>query len=112
MFRNLNEDDSGGFVNEGLEICEENGKAHNTRRFTSPTKIEITRSKYDQQQLNDEMMYNKKPQAQSSEYFVSLPQHNVFKRKARQALRSRTNAVFARAPRQTVTFTFSFRRNV
>lgn len=66
MFRSLNEDD-GGFVNEGLEISDENLAADASRRYGAPTtKIEITRSKYDQQTLHDEMVY-KKPPSKSSE---------------------------------------------
>jgi hypothetical protein len=56
-------EDEGGFVNSGLEISEE------TSRQTSGdalTRIEITRSKYDQQKLHDEMMY-KKPPSKSGE---------------------------------------------
>lgn len=71
MFRSLSED-RGGFVNEGLEISDENGKVKSSRHYTlediASTKIEITRSKYDQQRLHEEMMY-KKPPSKSGEFF-------------------------------------------
>lgn len=92
MFRSLSEDD-GGFVNEGLEICDENGKNCSGRSFrfddseSSATKIQITRSKYDQQKLHDEMMY-KKPPSKSSEFFAAFfflhSWINVLKSKARE----------------------------
>lgn len=70
MFRSLSEE-RGGFVNEGLEISDEKGKVKSSRHYTpddvSSTKIEITRSKYDQQRLHDEMMY-KKPPSKSGEF--------------------------------------------
>jgi hypothetical protein len=67
MFRSLSED-NGGFVNEGLEISEESGKVKESFTFNGDpsTRIEITRSKYDQQKLHDEMLY-KKPPSKSSE---------------------------------------------
>lgn len=74
MFRSLNEDD-GGFVNGGLEVSEEHGSVKESRQFAfsgdPSTRIEITRSKYDQQKLNDEMHY-KKPQSKSSKFFKFL----------------------------------------
>ena len=65
MFRSLSEDD-GGFVNQGLEICEGNGKAVKIYDDQSSTRIEIVRLKYDQKKLHDEMLY-KKPTSKSSE---------------------------------------------
>lgn len=75
MFRSLNEDE-GGFVNEGLEVCDDDS-ARNTPPesysfdVTQPTRIQITRAKYDQQKLHDEMKY-KKPASKSSESCVLL----------------------------------------
>lgn len=63
MFRNLSED-RGGFVNEALEICDEDGREQSSRRFSledNSTKIEIVRSKYNQQKLHEEMKYKKLP---------------------------------------------------
>lgn len=70
MFRNLNEDADVGFDNRGLEINEENGKTSNSRDFNGElsTKIEITRSQFDQKRLHEEMKF-KQPHAKSSELF-------------------------------------------
>lgn len=68
MFRNLRDDQS-GFVNEGLEISDEYGSSHSPRRFsmeTSSTKIEITRSQFNQERLHDAMKY-KQPPSKSGE---------------------------------------------
>lgn len=71
MFRSLSED-HGGFVNDGLEISDENAKVQEPKHFAfSSTKIEITRSKYDQQKLHEEMRY-KKPPTKSSKFPVLL----------------------------------------
>ena len=73
MFRNLSED-RGGFVNEGLEISDEYGKGQSTKHFSfdnPSTKIEITRSKYNQQRLHDEMKY-KQPLSKSGKFCFSL----------------------------------------
>ena len=64
MFKTLNEDDGeGGFVNEGLEHDEESGRREAKQTHdssTSPaTTIQISRSKYDQRKLYDEMLYKK-----------------------------------------------------
>lgn len=69
MFRSLSEDDC-GFVNEGFSG--ENGKASRNGgdfKFNDgqSTRIEIARSKYDQRELHDVMMY-KKPPSKSSEF--------------------------------------------
>lgn len=76
MFRSLSEDD-GGFVNDGLEISEDicvNGRNKEQKQFTfngdPSTKIEITRTKYDQQKLHDSACY-KKPPSKSSECLCS-----------------------------------------
>lgn len=65
MFRNMSQDE-GGFVNNGLEISEESLKESKFNNESS-TRIEITRSKYDQQKLHDEMRY-RKPQSKSGEF--------------------------------------------
>lgn len=74
MFRSLNEDDA-GFVNEGLDIDDEKRKVQGAKSFAfnngSSTRIEIIRSKYDQETLNAEMMY-RKPQSKSSKCFFLL----------------------------------------
>lgn len=63
----IHHDDKSGFVNEGLEVFENNDDcgstaptifSHNT---TNDTKIQITRSKYNQESLNREMVYRKSP---------------------------------------------------
>lgn len=71
MFKSLNEED-GGFVNEGLVIGDEHGRVHsvgpqsfNSDSSMQPTTIHISRSKYDQRKLYDEMKY-KKPASKSS----------------------------------------------
>lgn len=70
MFRSLSED-NGGFVNEGLEISDENGKVESSQNLSEElaTRIEITRSKYNQQKLHDEMLY-RKPPSKSGEFFL------------------------------------------
>lgn len=75
MFRSLNEDE-GGFVNEALEVCDDDSaKATPPESYSydvsQPTRIQITRAKYDQQKLHDEMKY-KKPASKSSESCVCL----------------------------------------
>lgn len=69
MFRTLTEDD-GGFVNEGLEVFDDDNAKVTAESYSfdsnQSTRIEITRSKYDQQKLHDEMKY-KKPASKSSE---------------------------------------------
>lgn len=71
MFKSLRDED-GGFVNEALEITDENGRVEmgNPRSFmfkdAEATTIQIARSKYDQQKLYDEMRY-KKPASKSGE---------------------------------------------
>lgn len=69
MFRSLSED-NGGFVNKGLEISDENEGVHSSVQYSeaASTKIEITRTKYDQQKLHDAMLY-KKPPSKSGEFF-------------------------------------------
>lgn len=88
MFRSMSED-RGGFVNLGLETSDEDGKVESSRPYApsdiSSTKIEITRAKYDQQKLNDEMMY-KKPPSKSGEFFPR------FNRTASLALKIKCNA--------------------
>lgn len=89
MFRSLNEDD-GGFVNKGLEISDENGEVHGSRSCNeaSSTKIEITRSKYDQQKLHDEMLY-RKPPSKSGEFFRLVIFSTYFKLKLKGTFHSR-----------------------
>lgn len=73
MFRSLSEE-RGGFVNKGLEISEEDAKEQSSTRLTfenSSTKIEITRTKYNQQRLHDEMKY-KQPPSKSGEFCFSF----------------------------------------
>lgn len=65
MFRNTVSEDEGGFVNNGLEISEESLKVSKSNNDSS-TRIEIIRTKYDQQKLHDEMRY-RKPQSKSGE---------------------------------------------
>jgi hypothetical protein len=67
MFRSQKPTDEGGFVNEGLEVSEDNGGSDHQKFDIPSTKIEITRSKYDQQRLHDEMKYKKPPSKPSSE---------------------------------------------
>lgn len=74
MFRNLNEDDDAGFDNKGLEIADEGGDVRSSRRRLDgvpSTKIQITRSQYDQKQLNEEMMF-KQPQSKSGEFLSNI----------------------------------------
>lgn len=85
MFRSLSEDD-GGFVNEGF--ASDNGRVSGYSYDDAPsTKIEITRSKYDQKTLHDKMMYKKAP-SKSSEFRVSCTPVDecVLKSKARGVL--------------------------
>lgn len=85
MFRSLSEDDS-GFVNEGF--ASDNGRVSGYSYDDAPsTKIEITRSKYDQKTLHDKMMYKKAP-SKSSEFRVSCTTVDecVLKSKARGIL--------------------------
>lgn len=69
MFRNLQNDDE-GFINEGLEV-NESGDASmpsiENYAETSHTKIEIFRSRYNQESLFREMIYKKSPK-KSCEY--------------------------------------------
>jgi hypothetical protein len=64
MFRNLKNDDE-GFINEGLEV--ESGVEGSSMASTSHTKIEISRSQYNQETLFREMVYKKSPK-KSCEY--------------------------------------------
>lgn len=75
MFRSLNEEE-GGFVNEGLEVCDDDSAKVTppesySVNITQPARIQITRAKYDQQKLHDEMKY-KKPASKSSKSCVLL----------------------------------------
>lgn len=85
MFRSLSED-SGGFVNGGLEISDENGKVEGSNSLNEElsTKIEITRSKYTQQKLHDEMLY-RKPPSKSGEFFCSSL-FNIFQAQAQEQI--------------------------
>lgn len=69
MFRSLNEEDGGGFVNEGLEVSEscDDKQSNNALSVTlkDATEIQITRSSYDIKKLHEEMNY-KQPQSKSS----------------------------------------------
>lgn len=67
MFRNTK---LSGFVNEGLEVCEGNESIEDRKKDNVSTKIEITRTKYDQKKLHDDMLY-KKPSPKSSEFLFS-----------------------------------------
>lgn len=73
MFRTLNEDDDGGYDNNGLEVFDDDTANVTAESYSfdgsQSTRIEITRSKYDQQKLHDEMKY-KKPASKSSESCV------------------------------------------
>lgn len=72
MFRSLNEDDGGGFVNEGLEVSEscDNKQSNNALSviLKDATEIQITRSSYDSQKLHQEMNY-RQPKSKSSKFF-------------------------------------------
>lgn len=87
MFRSLSEDD-GGFVNEGFasDSCKVSGSnSYNFDDASSSTRIEIVRSKYDQQTLHNEMMYKKTP-SKSSEFrivFLKSDTRRVLKSKAK-----------------------------
>lgn len=75
MFRNLKNDDE-GFINEGLEVNEsgiEDSPMASIGNYeeTSHTKIEISRSHYNQESLFREMVY-KKPPKKSCEYFLFI----------------------------------------
>ena len=84
MFRSLNEDDVGGFVNEGLEVSEscDDKQSNNALSATlkDATEIQITRSSYDLKKLHEEMNY-KQPQSKSSEFFFQycLPSSEIMK---------------------------------
>lgn len=81
MFRSLNDDDGGGFVNEGLEVSEscDDKQSNNALSVTlkDATEIQITRSSYDLKKLHEEMNY-KQPQSKSSE--LSSMFNNVYHR--------------------------------
>jgi hypothetical protein len=66
MFRN---NKPSGFVNEGLEVCE-GSESREVDRAT--TNIEITRAKYDQKRLHEDMGYYVKPSTKSCEFLFSL----------------------------------------
>ena len=71
MFRSL-DNDSDGFVNEGLDVSEgsDDFKSSGPSSFSdksNETKIHITRSKYNQESLFREMVYRKEP-SKSCEY--------------------------------------------
>lgn len=84
MFRNLNEDD-GCFVNEALEIDEKEGDKKENKEDLSTIKIEIFRSKYDQQKLNEEMLY-KKPSEKPSKYMLQVQGQTLFIRRVNSTL--------------------------
>lgn len=61
MFRNLTNDDE-GFINEGLEVNESGVEDSSMENYRNDvTKIEISRSHYNQESLFREMMYQKSP---------------------------------------------------
>lgn len=73
MFRSL-ENDSDGFVNEGLDVSEGSDdykssgpSSYNNNDKNTETKIQITRAKYNQESLFREMVYRKEP-SKSCEY--------------------------------------------
>lgn len=70
MFRNLKDDDE-GFINEALEVneggVEDSMGSHVNYGESSHTKIEISRSQYNQETLFREMVYKKSPK-KSCEY--------------------------------------------
>lgn len=83
MFRSLNEDDGGGFVNEGLEVSEscDDKQSNNALSVTlkDATEIQITRSSYDLKKLHEEMNY-KQPQSKSSELLLIFIFNHVYHR--------------------------------
>lgn len=75
MFRNLKNDDE-GFINEGLEVNEsgvEDASIASVENYgeTLHTKIEISRSQYNQESLFREMAYKKSPK-KSCEYVYKI----------------------------------------
>ena len=89
MFKNLSEEGTCGFVNEGLEVSENKEELATTSKNNSNnsstndyTKIHITRSTYSQESLYREMIYRKTP-SKSCEYKHFFTFHS-YKPKSRE----------------------------